>query len=121
MKNIGITILLGMCLMSVFVACQEDEIDFYTGPVAINMTIEGDGTFVKGEEDEEKVFNIKLALQGDISKNRVLKLAFGEEHTAVAGTNFELPMTINIEAGRMDTLIECKVFRAGLTEISICI
>lgn len=116
MKNIGITILLGMCLMSVFVACQEDEIDFYTGPVAINMTIEGDGTFVKGEEDEEKVFNIKLALQGDISKNRVLKLAFGEEHTAVAGTNFELPMTINIEAGRMDTLIECKVFRAGLTE-----
>lgn len=30
-------------------ACSEDEIDFYTGPAAVNITIDGDGTFVQGE------------------------------------------------------------------------
>lgn len=29
-------------------ACSEDEIDFYTGPAAVNITIDGDGTFVQG-------------------------------------------------------------------------
>ena len=28
-------------------ACSEDEIDFYTGPAAVNITIDGDGTFVQ--------------------------------------------------------------------------
>lgn len=117
MKNICFTILLGLGLIVSFVACQEDEIDFYTGPIAINMTLnDGDGTFVKGESDQEKVFKIKLRVQGDISNDRVLKFAFGEQHTAVAGTNFELPMSVGIEAGRQDTVIECKVYRTGLTE-----
>ena len=117
MKNICFIILLGLGFVVNFVACQEDEIDFYTGPVAINMAInEGDGTFVQGESDQEKVFKIKLSVQGDISKDRVLQLAFGEQHTAVAGTNFDLPMSVNIEAGRQDTIIECKVYRTGLTK-----
>ncbi len=117
MKNICFIILFELGLVVSFVACQEDEIDFYTGPVAINMTIdEGDGTFVQGESDQEKIFRIKLNVQGDISKDRVLKLAFGNQHTAEFGTNFELPMSISIEAGRQDTVIECKVYRVGLTE-----
>ena len=97
-------------------ACSEDEIDFYTGPAAVNITIDGDGTFVQGGIDLEKTFDIQLAVQGEHSdKDRVLKFAFGKEHTAVAGTNFELPMEVTLEAGRLDTVIQCKVFREGLT------
>lgn len=36
-------------------ACSEDEIDFYTGPAAVNITIDGDGTFVQGGIDLEKI------------------------------------------------------------------
>ena len=57
-----------------------------------------------------------MAVQGGLSdKNRVFKFTFGKEHTAVAGTNFELPMEVTLEAGRLDTVIQCKVFREGLT------
>ncbi len=108
---------LEIILAVLLVACQEDQVGFYAGPTAVNMTIRGDGTFVKGETDEEKVFEIKLAVQGEISEqDRVLKFAFGKEQTAVPGVNFELPMEVIIEAGRLDTVIECKVYRAGLTE-----
>lgn len=103
-------------LAGLFTACSEDDVDFYTGPAAINMTIDGDGTFIQGGDDQEKTFDIELAVQGNNStKSRVLKFAFGKEHTAVAGTNFEMPMEITLEAGRLDTVIQCKVFREGLT------
>lgn len=117
MKKILFTGILGIFLSGLFTACQEDEIDFYTGPAAINMTLDGDGTFVNIETNQEKTFEIKLAVQGSNSlESRVVKFAFGKEHTAVAGTNFEMPMEVTLEAGRLDTVIECKVFRAGLTE-----
>ena len=41
-------------------SCQEDEIKFYTGPVAINMTVDGDGTFVSNETNEEKTFKMRV-------------------------------------------------------------
>ena len=107
--------LLGM--LSFLAACSEDEIDFYTGPTAINLSVSGDGTFVKGETDEEKVFQIGLAVQGEVSdRDRIVRFDFGDEHTAEAGVNFEMPMEVVIEAGRLDTIIDCKVFRDGLSE-----
>lgn len=116
MKKLYVS-LLGIFFAGLFVACQEDQVGFYTGPDAINMTVSGDGTFVKGETDEEKTFNIKLAVQGEmVMYDRVVKFAFGDEHTAVYGTNFELPMEVVIEAGRLDTVIACKVWREGLSE-----
>lgn len=103
--------------MIIFVSCSEDEIDFYTGPAAINLTVSGDAVFVKGESDQEKTFQIGLAVQGEVSdRDRIVRFAFGEEHSAVLGTNFEMPMEITIKAGCLDTVVDCKVFRAGLTE-----
>lgn len=117
MKKILITSILGIFLLGMFTACQEDEIDFYNGPSALNMTLSGDGTFVNIETNPEKTFQIKLAVQGENAEtDRVIKFAFGKEHTAVAGTNFELPMEITLEPGRLDTVIDCKVYRAGLKE-----
>jgi len=117
MKKILITGIWVIFLTGLFTACQEDEIDFYTGPAAINMSLDGDGTFVNGETNTEKTFQIRLAVQGEnAAVPRTLRLAFGKEHTAVAGTNFELPMEIVWEPGRLDTVIDCKVYRAGLTE-----
>ena len=116
MKRILITSILGFLFSGLFMSCQEDEIKFYTGPVAINMTVDGDGTFVSNETNEEKTFKIEFAVQGEVSdRDRVLKLAFGKGHTAVAGTNFDMPMEVIIEAGRLDTIIECKAYREGLT------
>lgn len=104
-------------LAGLFTACSEDEVDFYTGPAAINMSINGDGTFIQGGDDQEKTFDIRLAVQGNNStENRVLKFAFGKEHTAVAGTNFEMPMEVTLNAGCLDTVIQCKVFREGLSK-----
>ena len=116
MKRILITSILGFLFSGLFMSCQEDEIKFYTGPVAINMTVDGDGTLVSNETNEEKTFKIEFAVQGEVSdRDRVLKLAFGKGHTAVAGTNFDMPMEVIIEAGRLDTIIECKAYREGLT------
>ena len=117
MKRILITSILGFLFSGLFMSCQEDEIKFYTGPVAINMTVDGDGTFVSNETNEEKTFKIEFAVQGEVSdRDRVLKLAFGKGHTAVAGTNFDMPMEVIIEAGRLDTIIECKAYREGYTK-----
>ena len=117
MKKLQIS-LLSVFLVCLFTACQEDKVGFYEGAVAINMTLSnGDGTFVKGETDQEKTFKIKLAVQGEVADvDRVIKFGFGKEHTAVQGTNFDLPMQVTMEAGRLDTVIECKVYREGLTE-----
>ena len=83
MKRILITSILGFLFSGLFMSCQEDEIKFYTGPVAINMTVDGDGTFVSNETNEEKTFKIEFAVQGEVSdRDRVLKLAFGKGHTA---------------------------------------
>lgn len=104
-----------ICLLEM--SCSEDEIEFYSGPVAVNITLEeGDGIFVEDEVITEKTFSIKLAIQTVVSdKNRVIKLAYGNENTAIEGTNFELPTEVILEAGRLDTIIPCKVYKAGLT------
>ena len=53
MKKLQIS-LLSVFLVCLFTACQEDKVGFYEGAVAINMTLSnGDGTFVKGETDQE--------------------------------------------------------------------
>ena len=56
MKRILISSILGFLFWGLFLSCQVDDIEFFTGPVAINMTVDGDGTFVSNETDEEKTF-----------------------------------------------------------------
>ena len=79
MKKLQIS-LLSVFLVCLFTACQEDKVGFYEGAVAINMTLSnGDGTFVKGETDQEKTFKIKLAVQGEVADvDRVIKFGFGK-------------------------------------------
>lgn len=99
MKRILIT-LLGLVLTGMFISCQEDKTGFYTGPTAINFSAIGDGVFIKGGEDAEKTFQLVLAVQGEmVDYDRVAKFAFGDKHTAVEGTNFELPKEVIIKAG----------------------
>ena len=77
MKKLQIS-LLSVFLVCLFTACQEDKVGFYEGAVAINMTLSnGDGTFVKGETDQEKTFKIKLAVQGEVDKIWFLKGTYG--------------------------------------------
>lgn len=114
MKN-KLTILVGIFIF-LGISCQKDNIDFYNGPDAINITANGDGAFVKTETNQEKTFSIILNLQGNLSsRNRVVEFETGAENTAKIGENVEMPMEVVLEAGRLDTIIECKVFRSGLS------
>lgn len=116
MKRILIT-LLGLFFAGMFISCQEDKTGFYTGPTAINLSAIGDGVFIKGGEDAEKTFQVVLAVQGEVADyDRVAKFAFGDEHTAVEGTNFELQKEVIIKAGTLSDTIDCKVFRTGLND-----
>lgn len=117
MKHIYmIRMFLGMTLLFML-SCSEDEVKYYFGPAAVNITLdEGDGVFVEDEAISEKTFSVRFHVQTEISdKDRVIKLGYGDAHTAVAGVNFEMPGEIVMEAGRLDTVVPCKVFKAGLT------
>lgn len=98
-------------------SCREDGIDVYSGIRAVNIKlVNGDGTFVENETITEKTFDIKLSVQTNISdKNRVIKFKYGEAHTAAEGIHFNLPKEVNLEAGRLDTIIQCTVYKTGLT------
>lgn len=114
MKN-RLTILIGIFIF-LGVSCQKDNIDFYNGPDAINITADGDGAFIKSETNQEKTFSIILSLQGNLSsRDRVVEFETGADNTAKIGENVEIPMKVVLEAGRLDTIIECKAFRDGLS------
>lgn len=115
-KRYIILMFLGIVMLSMM-SCSEDSVEFYSGPAAVNITLsEGDGIFVESEAITEKTFAVKFAVQATVSeKNRIIKLEYGKTHTAVAGVNFDMPDKIVLEAGRLDTIVECKVYKAGLT------
>ena len=60
MKRILITSILGFLFSGLFMSCQEDEIKFYRGPVAINMTVDGDGTFMVTRRTKRKHSKIEF-------------------------------------------------------------
>ena len=117
MKKINIYLILIFCVSLMF-SCQEDDIMEYSGMQALNMVQEeGDGTMLISGSEESKIIKIKISVMGVPSLNdRTIEMSLGENNTAVLGTTCEIPMNINLKGGTLDTIVECKVFREGLSE-----
>lgn len=109
-----------IALSALLFSCSEDEVQKYTGPVSVNMQSNSESEFAVAflEHDNAtlvKTFKIDISVQGPVSdKNRVVKFSLGSGQTAVAGTNYKMPMEAVIEAGKLDTNIICEVYKEGL-------
>lgn len=100
-------------------SCNEDDIQEYTGPIAVNIQSNNETefgvAFLENDPTPEKTFNINVSIQGPVSaQKRMVKFQLGDKQTAVAGNNYEMPMEAVIEAGKRDTTIVCKVYKEGL-------
>lgn len=117
-KIIKINCLIGLLVLGL-TSCQEDSIPEYSGPTVVNMQSnnesEFDVTFLEMDAITDKTFKIDISVQGEFSEQeRVLKLKLGEKQTAVIGKNFDMPMEVVFEPGRLDTSIICTVYKEGL-------
>lgn len=106
-----------------FVACQEDEIEKYSGPDAVNLLISGrdsaEFSFLTADPTmEEYVFNVDVNIQTVIADyDRTVIIGVGERTTGVLGTNFEVADQVVIPAGETSVVLPVKVFKQGLVDI----
>ena len=106
-----------------FVACQEDEIEKYSGPDAVNLLISGrdsaEFSFLTVDPKmEEYVFNVDVNIQTVIADyDRTVIIGVGERTTGVLGTNFEVADQVVIPAGETSVVLPVKVFKQGLVDI----
>lgn len=106
-----------------FVACQEDEIEKYSGPGAVNMRIFGRDSaefsfLTVAPKTEEYVFNVDVNIQTVIADyDRTVNIGLGERTTGVLGTNFEVADQVVIPAGETSVVLPVKVFKQGLVDI----
>jgi hypothetical protein len=116
MKQV-INIVIFAAIFLTAISCKEDAIEVYHGPDLVNILAEeGDGVFVQDEEMTEKTFSILLRAQSVMSdKDRVIKIGYGEKQTAKKGVHFNMPDEVILEAGRVDTVVNCTVYKEHLT------
>lgn len=123
MKNILKSGLLLLALHSTFVACQEDEIETYHGPDAVNLLVNSrdsaEFSFLNAAPSlEEYVFEVEVQIQTvSQDRDRVVNLGIGSRTTGVLGTNFEVAKSVTIPAGETSVVLPVKVFKAGLKDV----
>lgn len=123
MKNILKLWLVLLAVQPIFVACQEDEIETYHGPDAINLLIQrkdsAEFSFLSAPPSlEEYVFEVEVQIQTVAQdKDRVVNLGIGKYTTGELGTNFEVAKNVAIPAGETSVILPVKVFKEGLKDI----
>ncbi|KAA6337899.1 hypothetical protein EZS27_014050 [termite gut metagenome] len=121
--NIKTWIKTGIIMGAIFVcaSCKEDEIEVYSGPAAIDLSIAGtsDWSFMINVAESEYIFNINLSAVGYLeNKDRIVKFFVGERSTAPS-TSYEIPSSVTIRAGESKGTTTLKVKKAGLGETDI--
>lgn len=124
MRNIfKIWLLAGMVSITLS-SCNEDSIETYSGPDAINMWIGNtkDSTemsFLALDPSlTEYEFKVELRIQSLLKNvDRNVKINIGDLTTAVAGENFEVAESVTIPAGETSVVLPVKVYKRGLADI----
>ena len=123
MKDILRNSFIAAVTVLMFVACQEDEINRYAGPDAVNMLIFGkdsaEFSFLTVDPKlEEYVFDVDVNIQTEIADyDRTVNIGLGERTTGILGTNFEVADQITIPAGKTSAVLPVKVYKQGLVDI----
>lgn len=123
MKNILKSGLLLLALHFIFVACQEDEIETYHGPDAVNLLVQrkdsAEFSFLNAAPSlQEYIFEIEVQIQTIVQdRDRVVNLGLGDRTTGKLGTNFEVAKSVTIPAGETTVILPVKVFKEGLKDI----
>lgn len=123
MKNI-LKIGLWLGMVAFFIAgCNEDEIETYSGPDAVNLQIQrkdsAEFSFLTVDPlIEEYTFNVEVRIQSVMQeRERVVNIGLGERTTGEQHVNFEVADKVTIPAGETSVILPVKVFKKGLVDI----
>lgn len=109
-----------ICLITLFAACQKDDILVYKGKDKVNINYKDMENLNKDSidiaygfiSDQKKVIDLKLLLMGYAKDyDREVKVSVTSKDGATAGTHYEIPTPIIIPKGEVQKTVPLTILR----------